>query len=74
MAEYTKDEAIAFVDAMRLALEGKVGFKWMTEKLSTLSGYIRTLAEENESLDAYVDSAGLRDGYESFRNSDDSAE
>ena len=67
MAEYTKDEALAFVDAMRLTLRGKVGFQWMVDKLSDLSAYIESIAAENEQLNAYIDHTGARDGYEEYR-------
>jgi hypothetical protein len=67
MSEYTKDEALAFVEAMRLTLTGKVGFKWLVEKMSDLAGYIESVSAENERLNAYVDSVGARDGYESHR-------
>ena len=67
MAAYTKDEALAFVDAIRLTLGGKVGFKWLVEKLSDLAAYIESLAEENERLNAYLEWAGAREDYESYR-------
>jgi hypothetical protein len=63
---YTKDEALAFIEAMRLTIAGKVGFKWMTEKLALLSAYIDSLAAENERLNAFLDEAGIRADYESF--------
>jgi hypothetical protein len=67
MSEYTKDEALAFIEAMRLALAGKVGFKWLVERLSGLSGYIESLAADNDVLNAYLDSANVRADYESYR-------
>lgn len=66
MAEYTKDEALAFVEAMRLTISGKVGFKWFTERLSTLSEYIESLANENEQLSAFVDATEARAEYEAY--------
>jgi hypothetical protein len=51
MLEYTRDDALTFVEAMRLMLNGKVGFK-------------RTA--ENERLNAYLDSAGMRAEYEAY--------
>jgi len=50
MARFTTDEALAFISAMSLTLKGKVGFKWMLEKLSALSEYIESLAAENDVL------------------------
>ena len=49
-AEFTKGEALAFIDAMRRTIEGKTGFKWYAEKLSDLSAYVQALADENERL------------------------
>lgn len=60
MPEYTKEEALAFIEAMRLAIQGKVGFKWHVERLSRLAEFIESLAAENDAL---------RRG----KNSDDSA-
>jgi hypothetical protein len=67
LAAYTKDEALAFVNAIRLTLGDKVGFKWLVEKLSDLAAYIESLAEENERLNAYLEWAGAREDYESYR-------
>jgi len=67
MSEYTKDEALAFIDAIRLTLGGKVGFKWLAERLSNLSAYIEALAAENDRLNAYLDWADARGDYESYR-------
>lgn len=66
MAEYTKDEALAFIDAARTGLSGKVGFKWYVERLSALYAYIGSLADENERLNAYIDHADAREDYEAF--------
>lgn len=66
MSEYTKDEALAFIDAMRLNLEGKVGFKWFVDRLSHLSAYVDSVATENERLNAYLDSVEKRDDYEEY--------
>ena len=66
MAVGTREEALVFVDAMRLTIEGKVGFKWMTERLSELREYLDTLAGENEQLNAFIDQSGARDAYAVF--------
>jgi len=66
MSDYTKDEALAFIEAMRLTLEGKVGFRWLVEKLSTLAAYIESIAAENELLSSYLDWADARADYESY--------
>lgn len=67
IAAYDKGEALAFIDAMRLTLRGKTGFKWLVEKLADLAAYIESVADENERLNRYIDSTGARDGYESYR-------
>lgn len=69
MSEYTKDEALTFIQAMRLTLEGKVGFRWMVEKLTSLAAYIESVSAENERLNAYIDSTNARGDYEVFRAS-----
>jgi hypothetical protein len=66
MSEYTKDEALAFINAIRLTLGGKVGFKWLAERLSDLAAYIESITAENERLNAYLDWANSRDDYESY--------
>lgn len=66
MPEYTKDEALAFVSAIRLTLGNKVGFQWLVERLSDLAAYIESLSAENERLTAYLDRAGTRSDYESY--------
>ncbi len=65
MSDYTKDEALAFIEAIRTLLNGKVGFKWHVERLSRLAAYIETLAAENEQLNAYLDETDARADYES---------
>lgn len=65
MAEYTKEEALAFIDAMRRTLTGKTGFKWLVERLSGLAAYVESISAENERLNAYLDSLDARAGYES---------
>jgi len=50
MSGYTKDEALAFIEALRLVIRGKVGFKHLAEKLSDLAAYVESIADENERL------------------------
>jgi len=66
MAVETREEALAFVDAMRMTIQGKVGFKWMTERLSELTGYLVKIADENDRLNAFIDASGSRDDYTAF--------
>lgn len=65
MSEYTREEALAFIDAIRLTLSGKTGFKWLVERLSDLAAYIESITAENERLNAYLDWANARGDYES---------
>ncbi len=67
MTEYSKDEALAFVEAIRLTIQGKIGFQWLSEKLGDLSGYIEAVATENEDLNTFIGQAGLEAEYEAFR-------
>lgn len=55
MPEYTKDEALAFIESMRVLVASRVGFKWLAEKLSHLTAYIESVTEENEQLKARLD-------------------
>lgn len=73
MAELTKDEVLAFIDAMRRTLEGKVGFKWLVERLSDITAYVESITAENERLNAFIDSAGSRAGYEAYAQAHPSA-
>lgn len=71
MSEYTKEEALAFVEAIRLSLNGRVGFKWLVEKLSALSAYVESITAENEQLKAYLSSADAMDEYKVYREMHD---
>ncbi len=64
--QYTKDEALAFIDAIRMTIAGKVGFRWMTEKLAALGAYVESVAAENERLHAYLDATGGQADFEAF--------
>jgi len=63
---YTREEALAFVDAIRLTIQGKTGFKWMVEKLSDLAAFIDATGAENDALNDYVDATGQRAEYEAY--------
>lgn len=67
MAGYTQQEALAFIDSMRRALEGKVGFRWLTEKMAGLRAYVEALGEENARLREFIERRGLGDAYEEER-------
>lgn len=66
MTVETREEALVFIDAMRLTIQGKVGFKWMTERLSQLTDYLESLADQNERLNAFIDATDSRDDYIAF--------
>jgi hypothetical protein len=66
VSEYTKDEALAFIESMRLTVAGRVGFTWLGEKLSDLATYVESVVAENERLNAYIDGVNARSDYESF--------
>jgi hypothetical protein len=65
-SEYTTQEALAFIEAIRLALVGKVGFKWHVERLSRLSALIASISAENDRLNAYLDEIDAKDAYASY--------
>lgn len=67
VSEYTKDEALAFIESMRLTVAGRVGFTWLGEKLSDLGTYVESVVAENERLNAYIDEVNARSEYEAFR-------
>jgi len=46
----TTEEALAFVEAIRLMFTGKTGFKHFVTELDALQNYIRNLDEENRRL------------------------
>lgn len=66
MTDFSKDEALAFIESMRLAVDGKVGFKWLGERMSRLTRYVEAVADENERLNAYLDASGTREDYEAY--------
>lgn len=55
MAIDTAEEALAFIHANRLMFEGKTGFKHYAAQLQDLEDFVRTIAEENESLRKALD-------------------
>ena len=66
VSEFTKDEALAFIEAMRLTIVDRVGFRWMVEKLSSLAVYIENTANDDERLNAFLDQTHTRDAYDSY--------
>ncbi|MDI6692552.1 MAG: hypothetical protein QMD76_04490 [Anaerosomatales bacterium] len=53
------DEAVAFVESLRLMSRGRAGFQWLDAKLEELEHVIARLAEENRALRSFVESRGL---------------
>lgn len=70
MPEYTKQDALTFIETLRLTVANRVGFKWLTGKLVELNEFIESTVAENERLQAYIDRTGSRDEYEAFRTKD----
>jgi hypothetical protein len=64
--QFTKDEAVAFIESMRLTLVNRVGFRWMVERLSSLTAFVESVSEENERLQAYIRSTGTQAEFETF--------
>ncbi len=73
MTTYTRDEALAFIDAAKLNVEGRTGFTWYAERLEALRAYLESLADDHARLLAFLDARGLRDEYNAFtgREADD---
>jgi hypothetical protein len=69
MTEYSKSEALTFIEVLRQTLSGKTGFKWFVETLSELSAYVERITAENDSLNAYLDWAHAREEYELYLQS-----
>lgn len=67
MTQVTREDALSFLEAVRLTVAGKAGFKWLDEKLSRLRDYVEELADENEEYRAYVEETGAAADFESFR-------
>ncbi|MDP2300180.1 MAG: hypothetical protein Q8M55_05645 [Actinomycetota bacterium] len=67
MVEFTRDEALAFIESLRLIIGDRTGFKWLAEKLSRLTRYVESIAAENERLNEFIDLSGVRTDYESYR-------
>lgn len=66
MPALTKDEALAFVEALRLQIDGKTGFGWFAERLSSLTEYMEKSAAKEARFNAYLDWADCRDDYEGY--------
>lgn len=66
MADFTKDDAVAFVDSLRLTVANRTGFQWMTARLMALAVYLESIASENASMSAYLDSTHTREDYETW--------
>lgn len=60
---FTGDEALAFIESLRLTLAGKTGFVWLATKLERLATYVARLTEESERMRAFIEAKGLTDEY-----------
>lgn len=57
-ADLSPEEAIAFVESLRLMSRGRPGFKWLDGRLEALERSFVALAEENRRLKAFIESQG----------------
>lgn len=55
---FTRDEALAFIAALRGPLASRTGFRWMVARFERLAIYVEALAEENERLRARLGEGG----------------
>jgi len=67
MAEYTTDDALAFIESMRLTVGNRTGFRWLGEKLDLLAKYVESGSADNELMQAFLDESGAREAFEAFR-------
>lgn len=72
MPDYAKDDALSFIESMRLTLAGRAGFRWLDAKLVALASYIERLATENEQMRAYLERKGLTERFEADREEGES--
>lgn len=73
MPDLTREEAVTFIEAMRLQLADRVGFRWIAEKLSALENYVESISAENARFNAYLDESGRRTEFEAFKDRDQDA-
>lgn len=66
MPEFTKDEALAFIASMGVAIGNRVGFRWLAERLSGLASYVETVSDENERMKAYLEESGMIGDYRAY--------
>ena len=59
MTRYTTDEALAFIESLRLTIGDRVGFRWIAAKLDRLAEHIARMAEENTRLRERLEQAGV---------------
>ena len=64
MSRYTTDEALSFIESMRLTIGDRVGFRWMAAKLDRLAEHVAWMAEENARLRERLEHAGSDAGDE----------
>ncbi len=69
VTEFNRQEARTFIDAMRVTLAGKTGFRWFVERLSGLIDYVDSLAEENEQIREFLGQRGELEEFAAFRES-----
>lgn len=66
VAPYTKNDALAFVDSIRILMANRTGFKWLMVDLDQLTAYIESSADENESMKEYLQEVNGVDDFEKY--------
>ncbi len=61
------EDAVAFIDGLRLMLRDRPGFGWLDRKLALLRQGVEALHDEVESMRAFLDERGMRSDYERWR-------
>ncbi|MDI6712744.1 MAG: hypothetical protein QMD96_05840 [Anaerosomatales bacterium] len=61
------EDAVAFIDGLRLMLRDRPGFGWLERKLASLRRSVETLQSEADRMRAFLDERGLTSDYERWR-------
>lgn len=61
------EDALEFIDGLRLMLQKKPGFRWLDAKLESLRRWAEDLACEEQRLRSFVHERGLMPEYERWR-------
>lgn len=61
------EDALAFVDGLRLMLRDRPGFGWLDRKLGSLRRCVEVLQDEADGMRAFLEERGLSSDYEQWR-------